>query len=141
MKTTTFYCDYCNKEKSHISDFTAGYATDKDNKKICFDCCAIEDKKYMIENGNSKALPLYLFPAKNPPKKLCPGETYGIWEVSNWPGTLCFKCGAPKKSRHNIAGSRYDVWFDGPDGFIWHGVNYGKNNQIVHCKRTKEKSK
>lgn len=138
----TNYCDYCGEVKSHESDFTTGYATNKDGKKLCFDCCAVEDKKYMIEHGNSKGLPLYLTPAKNPPTTpRLAGETYGTYEVTNWPGTLRFKCNKPKKNYHNIAGHRYDVWFDGPDGFLWHGVNYGENTQIVHCKRTKTKSK
>jgi hypothetical protein len=40
--------------------------------------------------------------------------------------------------RHNIAGVRYDVWFRGPDGHVWWGVQYGDMTQICHCKRTKE---
>ena len=58
-------------------------------------------------------------------------------EVMNWPGTLRFPAHV-RKGRHNIAGSRYDVWFAGPDGFQWHGVQYGDNTQICHCKRTKQ---
>ena len=39
----------------------------------------------------------------------------------------------------DIAGKRLDVWFYGPDGYIWHGVQYGDNTQIVHCKRSSER--
>jgi len=58
--------------------------------------------------------------------------------LTNWPGTLRFDPHYIKKGRHNIAGTRYDVWFPGPDGHIWHGINYGENTQITHCKRTKQ---
>jgi hypothetical protein len=58
--------------------------------------------------------------------------------VTNWPNSLSFK-GHVSKGRHNIAGTRYDVWFTGPDGHRWHGTQYGDNTQICHCKRTKER--
>jgi len=59
----------------------------------------------------------------------------GSWFVSNWPGTLRFACSKPKIGRHNIAGRRYDVWFDGPDGHRWHGVQYGEWTQVLHCRK------
>lgn len=60
--------------------------------------------------------------------------------VSNWPGTLKFDvhAGAIKRGHHNIARTRVDVWFRGPDGFTWHGVNIG-DNMICRCKRTKSR--
>ena len=62
-----------------------------------------------------------------------PEEVY----LTNWPGTLRLpvKDGLVKAGRHNFAGIRYDVWFIGPDGKEWHGVQYGDNTQICHCKR------
>jgi len=42
-----------------------------------------------------------------------------------------------RSGRHNIAGIRVDVWFRGPDGMPWHGVNYGHHSQLTHCKRVK----
>lgn len=44
------------------------------------------------------------------------------------------------RKRHNIARWRYDTWFRLPgDEFIWHGVRYGDNTQILHCRRTKRR--
>jgi hypothetical protein len=91
---------------------------------ICYACCAIEDIQFMDENGKAT---LYL--------------TDNMSRVSNWLGSLNFLVYHVKKSRHNIARFRYDVWFYGPDGFIWHGVQYGDNTQICHCRRTKKKSR
>lgn len=123
---TTFHCDICNQDKTHPDDScTTGYGENAEGQKVCFDCCGTRDREYMIETGSSVALPLYLT------------KTDNAWSVGNWPGTLRFRCGVPKKSQHNIAGTRYDVWFTGPDGKTWHGVQYGEWTQIVHCKRTK----
>jgi hypothetical protein len=135
----TFYCHHCNRVKSYKSDITSGYALDHDNNKVCFDCCAVIDRESMIDRGDSKSLPLYLAKASRPPLKLCPEESYSTYEVTNWCGTLRFKCGQPRKGRHNIAGSRHDVWFHGPDGHVWHGVQFGEWTQVCHCKRTKER--
>ena len=124
-KTTVFTCSKCGQTKEHKSDFITGYVTNKENEKICFDCCAIEDKKQMVETGK---IILYFT------------EKEGKHFVINWPSTLSFPC-YPKIAlgKHNMAGKRYDYWFKGPDGFIWHGYTIGDNTQIAHCKRTKEK--
>jgi hypothetical protein len=60
----------------------------------------------------------------------------------NWTNILRFPITARKTGRHNIAGKRYDVWFDGPDEYgtctqLWWGVRYGDNTQILHCRRLK----
>jgi hypothetical protein len=123
----TEYCSYCNRVRSYQSESTTGFATTQEGEKHCFDCCAVVDRDYMIDKGHSKGLPLYLVQKKE-----------GKWFVTNWPGTLSFWVGTLRKGRHNIAGSRYDVWFNGPDGHVWHGVQYGEWTQVCHCKRTKE---
>jgi len=54
----------------------------------------------------------------------------GTWEGStNFPVTCC------RESRHNIAGTREDVWFNF-DGSRWHGVNIGDNDicRVHRCK-------
>jgi hypothetical protein len=64
----------------------------------------------------------------------------GTAHVGNWPGSLQFKLyPRVKVGYHNVAGRRYDVWFPGPDGFVWHGTQFGDMTQICHCKRTKER--
>ena len=100
-----------------------GYAVRDNGDKICYECCAIDDRKYMIEHGRNT---LYL--VKNAAEQ---------YEITNWPGTLRFRVGTMRKGYHNMAGCRYDVWFVGPDGKTWHGVQYGNNTQICYVKRTK----
>lgn len=106
----------------------SGYGLDpQTSAKVCYACCGLRDRESMIKHGDAT---LYLVRSDN-----------GQWKITNWPASLSFPCGSPRKGRHNIAGSRYDAWFAGPDGFIWHAVNYGENSQIARCRRTKEPSK
>ena len=136
--TTTFWCNYGN----HMVTYTregdcggTGYAHPSHNstEKICYECCAVQDRELMTHNGRYT---LYL---TCPPGGKYRGMVYGEVKVTNWPGTLVFRSGAVRVGLHNIAGKRYDVWFDGPDGYVWHGVTYGDNTQICHVKRTREK--
>ena len=118
-----FTCHICGKTKTHENDISTGYGVGSQGLKVCFDCCAYEDKAQMILDGKTI---LYLQHET--------GKGYG--EVVNWPGTLRMKA-AVRKGSHNIARYRYDAWFLGPDGKDWHGVQYGDNTQIIHCKRLK----
>lgn len=112
----------CGHEASPHSDITTGYGTDHSGKTHCYDCIARLDRETLTTTGHSKNLPLYW-----------DGKT-----ITNWPGSLRFHPRYVRKGRHNIAGERIDVWFDGPDGFVWHGYNLGRYNQILHAKRTKQ---
>lgn len=58
------------------------------------------------------------------------------YRITNWPGTLEFSTAYMRRGYHNIAGRRYDVWFYFA-GKRWHGVQYGDNTQILHCRQTK----
>lgn len=132
MKKSTFYCSQCKKIvtiKHH--DCTTGYASKRNNHKVCFNCCGIVDRQFMIDNGK---ITLYLTTNNTY------NDFYGDAKINNWPSSLSFN-GRYKTGRHNIAQIRYDVWFNGPDGFVWHGVQYGDFTQLVHCKRTKETCK
>jgi len=106
---------------------TTGYGTDSAGRTFCFACAANLDRATMIRTGHSRNLPLYLSPTS--------GRRH-MGSVGNWPGTLTFHVLRIQEGRHNIAGSRADVWFHGPDGHVWHGTQYGDWTQIVHCKRT-----
>lgn len=88
-------------------------------KKYCYECCAELDREFMLKNSK---ITLYLT------------EKY----VTNWPGTLKFEISTVKDGFHNIARTRTDVWFIGPDNHVWWGVNYGDFSQILYCKRTKQ---
>ena len=96
-----FVCRLCNKwivHETHAGGGSTGYAIlcnsvtesyDK-NDKICFDCCAILDKRDMLIDGHSKKLPLYLSK-----------RSEGQWVVSNWSGTLHFPIKTRWTCRHN----------------------------------------
>jgi len=119
----TFTCTVCGKEKPDYKSGGTGYAQDEAGEKICYKCCADFDRAWMHQAGR---VTLYLTVGEN-----------GQKQVNNWPATLVFPVHATKNGRHNIAGSREDVWFRGPDGYEWWGVRYGSNTQLCHCKRTK----
>ena len=69
-----FTCHQCGETKTHESPSTTGYALDKDENIICFDCCALNDAKELKELPVGKRLHLYL----NTTTK----------EITNWPGTF-----------------------------------------------------
>ncbi len=117
----------CGHNPSVHGEHTTGTARLHDGREICWDCCADLDRAHMLQDGHSKRLPLYL--SKN---------DAGEWRVNNWPGSLSFFVFGQSKGYHNIARTRHDVWFVGPDAHVWHGVSFGEWTQIVHCKRTKE---
>lgn len=112
----------CGHTASEHSPSTTGYGTDRDGKRHCYDCCAAKERAEMIATGRAV---LYLLDNR---------------EITDWPGKLRFKPRYVRKGRHNFARVRYDAWFAGPDGFVWHGVQYGDMTQIIHCKRTKERA-
>ncbi len=116
-----FRCSDCQEVKplGSSNGVGTGYGYDKEDKPVCYQCCGKRDVESMINTG--KAV-LYLSKGK----------------VTNWPGTISYHIQYTKTGRHNMAGKRYDVWFTGPDGFNWHGVQYGDNTQVCHCKRIKQ---
>lgn len=94
-----------------------GYGTDSDGLRHCYDCCAERDRASMRETGKATLYDC--------------GDT-----LTNWPGTLSLKVTGSTEGRHNIAGTRRNVWFRF-EGRDWYGVRYGENTQIVHCRRLK----
>lgn len=114
----TFTCSECGAEKEVQTNGGTGYG-EYQGRKVYYACCADIDREKMKETGRAV---LYLD---------------GIQQLTNWPGTLRFPVRYSKAGNHNMTGSRIDVWFQGPDGKEWHGVQYGDNTQLCHCKRTK----
>jgi len=104
-----------------------GYAETDDGERVCYDCCAGRDRGFMAKEGR---IILYLT------ERARDADSRKHYSVGNWPGTLRFQAVA-HRGRHNIAGTRTDVWFTGPDGHIWHGVQFGNFSELCHCKRTK----
>ena len=129
----TFHCVDCKQDKPIQAEGGTGYATLPNGDRVCYSCIAFRDRTAMIEKGQSSSLPLYLT------RKSIHKPNDGCWKVGNWPDTLSFPVQRITQGGHNLAGKRYDVWFYGPDGYVWHGVQYGDNTQIVHCKRSSER--
>jgi hypothetical protein len=122
-------CDTCGSVLP-ISQVTGptGYGITADGKKHCYRCCANQDVEHMKANG---AIVLYWSKSSD-----------GVWQITNWPNSLSFKPLSASKSYGYGFGHRYDVYnvtFRGPDGFVWCGRNAG-DNQILRCRRTKQKS-
>ena len=131
-KPTHFTCCDC-RESIALLDHgpngsgAAGYGIDQQGRKFCYPCCADKERARMIESGRAS---LYLVK-----------DDSGAGRISDWAGELRFNVKeGPYRGNHNIAGKRWDAWFHGPDGHIWHGVNYGYNSQIIRCRRTKQKA-
>lgn len=118
--TKPYICD-CGHPESPHSDITRGYGTNADGATLCYDCCLEQDKENMRTTGKAT---LYLV-ARN-----------GKYFVTNWLGTLSLPVEFVRKSRHNIAGTRTDVWF-AFENKPWHGYGVGTHTQICHCKKTK----
>ena len=90
---------------------------------ICYDCCAITDRRDMIIDGKAT---MYLN-----------WNGDGTKSVSNWPCSLKIKCFSQSKSTTTWGHERTDVWFKGPDGHTWWGYHIGDSHQIIKVKRIK----
>ncbi len=114
----TFKCSVCGKEKEIKKDGGTGYGVNDKDEKVCYECCGVQDTEYMKNNNR---IDLY----------------WDGKEITNWPGSLRIKPRSTKDGKHNMAGKRYDTWFTFA-GKEWHGVTYGDNTQIHHCKAYKD---
>ncbi|MBD3261584.1 MAG: hypothetical protein GF334_07880 [Candidatus Altiarchaeales archaeon] len=110
-------CDVCKNEIKH-DGFGTGYGIGKDNTKMCYTCCAEEDKRFMEENNK---ITLY-------------HSTNDNEEVINWPGTLRFRS-VSFQGEHNWGLPRYDVYFIDHTGQKWYGRRIGDNTDLVHCRK------
>lgn len=135
-----YICDRCKEEIQPIeaNAMFGNYGTNANGDKHCYPCCGARDREYMISNGK---ITLYLSSSPNPNYTglgTMGNQHKQLWTVTNWPNSLRFSVvRPPKRSWHNIARNRYDVWFNGPDGLVWWGVQYGDMTQLCHCKRTR----
>jgi hypothetical protein len=113
-----------------------GYALDASGRKICYQCCADNDRAEMIASGR---ITLYLVRRDKPEQLPGPDMQRGMvsrWYVTNWPATLEFPTvNVHENARGGGFGSqRTDAYFTGPDGKRWHAVNRG-DSQIARCHR------
>lgn len=95
----------------------------ENGERLCAMCAVAVEKEYMYRTGKTV---LYLH------------KGY----ITNFTGDLKYPVFSQRKSTCVVFGCyatpRIDTWFVGEDGFIWHVKNVG-DNEIAHCKRTKEK--
>ena len=103
-----------------------GYGVGLDGYRVCYACCGKRDRATMIATGRFVGYLTGGYLSRGASKP---------WTVGNWPDSLEFRA-TVREGRHNIARVRRDAWFDGPDGFEWHGVQLGNNSEIITCKRT-----
>ena len=96
-----------------------GYGVDKNNNKICYECCGKND----IENLKNGSLNVGLY--------------YSNGKITNWINNLVINPYRHKTGKHNIAGIRHDVWFTCGNK-KYHGIQYGYNSEILHYKQVKE---
>lgn len=118
----------CGHFPSPHSEHTTGTARTSDGKEICWECAAKTELDDMINTGT---VFMYLEVNNNRPKA-----------VANWTGHNRLAISSWKRGGHNIAGSRTDFWFVGPDDFWWHGVQYGQLSGGYYCRcyRTKDRA-
>jgi len=92
---TEFICSQCGQIKNHPKDsISTGYGRDKDNNKVCFSCCGINDAKKLENSKIGQRHTLY-FTGK---------------ALVNWPSSLSIPIGYVRKGRHYIAGHSYIIW-------------------------------
>ncbi len=115
-----FTCSQCGEHKIHENNISTGYGIDKEGNKVCFDCCGKNDMEILKNLPKGEKMCLYL-------------DTKQMY-ITNWPGSLKLKVWSIRKGRHNIAGNRYDTWFNlGKQNY--HAVQYGDMTQICHIKK------
>lgn len=141
MSSETFVCYECGEIKPVNPEGGTGYGLDPEDHKICYACCGKKDRERM-ERGK----PMCLYLSRNNKSSGSQAQIWDrihhtttadmVWHITNWPGTLDIPIYLVKIGRHNIAGVRRDVWFHYA-GKDWHGVQYGNNTEIVHCKVVK----
>jgi hypothetical protein len=111
-------CSKCGKTIATPNEGGTGYALDEEKNTVCYACCAIQDREYMLEHG---VIDLYL-------------TKRGLWVVQNWPGTLVIPVTRISEGKHNIAGIQRHVWFR-YEGEDWHGLQVGNLSEVCRCKQ------
>lgn len=141
MNPETFECSVCHVHKpckATPDAITFGYATIRETgERVCVACCGDTDKRALRQDERTTLYLVERTPQGHeavPARRSIGYQDAQRFTVTNWPGTLKHPVTSVRKGRHNWAGVRYDVWFRF-EGINWHGVQYGDNTQILHCRR------
>jgi hypothetical protein len=126
-------CHTCGAE-IHSEGHSTGYGITREGHKICYACCAAEDRRELRE-GKPAMLYVYWHNSKEPSR---PGYRISPRPVAvgNWTGSLKIPVSDWSRGGHNMTGCRYDVWFHA-EGHKWHGVNYGTDD-LIRCRVVKD---
>lgn len=131
-RTETFKCVDCGETKPVAHEGGTGYAERREADKhgpagkVCYACCGEADRSDLETNDRAT---LYLVKRDD------------RWVVTNWPGTLEFRCHSVSKGSHNIARTRLDAWFRDHTGREWWAVQYGEWTEVAHCRKLKAKNR
>ena len=101
---------------------------------ICYICQASSDRDRMIRRGQIRLQLQYISEGWGWKIRLNP-ESYIIRNDS---GLVIFRPHRIKIGNHLL---RYDVWFDGPDRYEWHGSAIGNISSTLYCKRISKEVK
>lgn len=126
-------CDYCG-ERLVPSGCTTGGGTNAAGETLCFACCGFLDAITMArtEPGEVAGLALYVADGSSG----CPEAA----KVANWPGTLSMNVTAVTRwVRGGFGSKRRTLYFRGPMGSWWSGVEYNGNagNLLRNVRRLK----
>ncbi len=116
-----FVCVDCGEEKIHVDSLTTGYGIDKQGAQGLLLLLREADSADMSATGRAV---LYLTEE---------GPEGAV--VSNWPGLRSFGSVTSAWVLTTLPVGAVDVWFTDSDGREWHGINYGHNSQLCHCRR------
>lgn len=105
----------------YASGLGTGYGIRKDGARVCYSCCADDDKRSMLETGRAT---LYLV------------KRNGRWRITNWPGSYDVRADYVRRFNHPFAREAWIARFVGPDGTTWSAKNIG-DSQIAHCRRVR----
>lgn len=126
-RKSTFKCQSCHRELPVNESGGTGYARTRSGKKICYECAGKRETKEISKKSPGSKHLFYLT------------KKDGRYVVTNWPGSIKYTVTGVKTGRHNIAGTRTDVWFKDHDGNEWHGVQMGEYNQVLHATKIKRR--
>lgn len=135
----TFLCSICQQSRPMISG--RGYRISAAGERVCFACSAELDRQRMMKQGRATLyLNLRFDTSRGRQKCSVTGRlrfpvSISDSYVSDFTSTLRFPAKKIKITKHNLAGIQYYVWFTGPDGCEWVGVQVGDKTQICHCRR------
>lgn len=111
---TMVKCSECGKVcKPSNNGLFAGYATDKGGNKYCYECMAKKEEQTLQDLPIGRTVRNMYLVIRN-----------GNLFVQNFTGLLSIPIYRIRVGRHNIAGIRYDFWFEF-HGNKYYGVRLG----------------